>query len=86
MSHWQESDLPLKGDLQVGSISFLKGAARVQSAMAAVVAMDKMNMEARLKHFLKTLRLHFNMSGSTRAEVLPSEDQVQAHSLEGPAV
>ena len=59
MSHWQESDLPLKGDLQVGSISFLKGAARVQSAMAAVVAMDKMNMEARLKHFFENPQITF---------------------------
>lgn len=43
----QMAVLPTHGDVEVGSIWYLKGAARIQTAMAVVVALDRMGKEAR---------------------------------------
>ena len=44
----QESSLPDRGAIPNGGLWFLKGAARIQTAMAVVVAFDSMSQEARV--------------------------------------
>ena len=43
----QASVLPAQGEIFVGSIWYLKGAARIQTAMAVVIALERMGKEAR---------------------------------------
>lgn len=89
------SVLPENGHIDLGSIWYLKGAGRVQTAMAVVLAFHKLGKEAIglsptqlvlkcLPSLLLRPCLSLMASGPTSFEELLATDQVQTHPTERP--